>query len=120
MNDGGGIVFISSGSARFNVPGYAVYASFKGAIEVFSRYVAKEFGARGIRSNVVAPGAIETDFNNALIRSNPDRKAFIASQAALGRVGQADDIGSVVAFLCTDDAKWINGQRIEVSGGIHL
>lgn len=120
MNDGGGIVFISSGSARFNVPGYAVYASFKGAIEVFSRYVAKEFGARGIRSNVVAPGAIETDFNNALIRSNPDRKAFIASQAALGRVGQADDIGSVVAFLCTDDAKWVNGQRIEVSGGIHL
>ncbi len=120
MNDNGGVIFISSGSTRFNVPGYSVYASLKGAIEVLTRYVAKEFGSRGIRSNVVAPGAIETDFNNATIRNSPERKKFLASLSPLGRVGQADDIGSVVAFLCTDDAKWINGQRIEVSGGVNL
>lgn len=120
MNDNGGVVFISSGSARFHVPGYAVYAACKGAIEVFTRYVAKEYGARGIRANVVAPGAIETDFNGALIRNSPQTQAFITAQTALGRVGRADDIGSVVAFLCSDDAKWVNGQRIEVSGGINL
>jgi len=120
MNDNGGIIFISSGSTRFNVPGYSVYASLKGAIEVLTKYVAKEFGNRGIRSNVVAPGAIETDFNNAAIRNNPDRKKFLASLSPLSRVGQTDDIGSVVAFLCTDEAKWINGQRIEVSGGMNL
>jgi NAD(P)-dependent dehydrogenase (short-subunit alcohol dehydrogenase family) len=120
MNDNGGVVFISSGAARFHVPGYSVYASCKGAIEVFSRYVAKEYGSRGIRANVVAPGAIETDFNGALIRNNPQTQAFITAQTALGRVGRADDIGSVVAFLCSDEAKWVNGQRIEVSGGINL
>ena len=120
MNDNGGVVFISSGSARFHVPGYAVYACCKGAIEVFSRYVAKEYGPRGIRANVVAPGAIETDFNGALIRNSPQTQAFIVSQTALGRVGRADDIGSVVAFLCSEDAKWVNGQKIEVSGGINL
>jgi NAD(P)-dependent dehydrogenase (short-subunit alcohol dehydrogenase family) len=120
INDNGGVVFISSGATRFNVPGYSVYASSKGATEVFSRYLAKEYGHRGIRSNVVAPGAIETDFNGALIRNNPQTKAFIAGQTALGRVGNADDIGSVVAFLCSDEAKWINGQRIEVSGGVNL
>jgi len=120
MNDNGGVVFISSGSARFNVPGYSVYSSCKGAIEVFARYVAKEYGPRGIRSNIVAPGGIETDFNGALIRNNPQTKAYLTSQTALGRVGNADDIGSVVAFLCTADAKWVNGQRIEVSGGINL
>lgn len=120
MNDNGGVIFISSGTTRFCVPGYSVYSSLKGAVEVFSKYVAKEFGARGIRSNVVAPGAIETDFNNAAIRNNPQMKGFLASQTALGRVGNADDIGSVVAFLCTEDAKWINGQRIEASGGMFL
>ena len=120
INDNGGVVFISSGSTRFNVPGYSVYASSKGAIEVFARYVAKEYGPRGIRSNVIAPGAIETDFNGALIRNNPQTKAFIVGQTALGRIGMADDIGSVVAFLCSDEARWINGQRIEVSGGINL
>jgi NAD(P)-dependent dehydrogenase (short-subunit alcohol dehydrogenase family) len=82
--------------------------------------VAKEYGVRGIRSNVVAPGGIETDFNGGLIRNTPQTKAFITSQTALGRVGYADDIGSVVAFLCTEDAKWVNGQRIEVSGGVNL
>lgn len=120
LNDNGGVLFVSSGSTRFCVPGYSVYASLKGGLEVFTKYVAKEFGARGIRANIVAPGPVETDFNSAAIRSNPQRKAFLAGLSALGRVGNADDIGSVVAFLCTDDAKWINGQRIEVSGGINL
>jgi len=120
MNDNGGVVFISSGSTRFIVQGYAIYAACKSAIEVFSRYVAKEFGPRGIRSNVVAPGAIETDFNGALIRNNPQLQALIKSQTALGRVGKADDIGGVIGFLCSDDAKFVNGQRIEVSGGINL
>lgn len=120
INDNGGIIFISTGTTRFCIPGYSVYGSLKGAVEVLSRYVAKEFGQRGIRSNVVAPGAIETDFNNAAIRNNPQLKSYLASQTALGRVGNADDIGSVVAFLCTDEAKWINAQRIEVSGGMFL
>ena len=120
MNNNGGVVFISTGLTRFSLPGYSVYGSFKGAVEVFAKYAAVEFGTRGIRANIVAPGAIETDFNNAALRNNPQIKSFIASITPLGRVGMADDIGSVVAFLCTDDAKWINGQRIEVSGGIHL
>jgi len=120
LNDGGGVVNISSGTSRFCVPGYSVYSSIKGAIEVFTRYVAKELGARGIRANVVAPGPVETDFNNAAIRNNPEMKKFLGTQTALGRVGEADDIGSVVAFLCTEDARWITGQRIEVSGGINL
>lgn len=120
MNDGGGIIFISSGTTRFSVPGYSVYAPMKGAIEVLSRYVAKEYGRRGIRSNVVAPGAIQTDFNNGANRDNPERVALMTRLTALGRAGNADDIGSVVAFLCTDDAKWINGQRIEVSGGVNI
>jgi NAD(P)-dependent dehydrogenase (short-subunit alcohol dehydrogenase family) len=120
MNDHGSVVFISSGTTRFCVPGYSVYSSLKGAVEVFTRYVAKEFGNRGIRSNIVAPGPIETDFNNASIRNNPQMKTFLAGQTALGRVGNADDIGGVVAFLCTEEAKWINGQRIEVSGGVNI
>jgi NAD(P)-dependent dehydrogenase (short-subunit alcohol dehydrogenase family) len=119
LNDGGGIVNISTGTTRFCVPGYSVYASMKGGIEVFTKYLAKELGARGIRANVVAPGPIETDFNNAAIRNNPQMKAGLTAMSPLGRVGAADDIGGVVAFLCTDDAKWINGQRIEVSGGIN-
>ena len=92
----------------------------KGAIEVLTRYWAKELGARGLRANVVAPGPIETDFNNAAIRSNPHMKAALGQMTALGRVGVAEDIGSVVAFLCTEDARWVNGQRIEVSGGINV
>ncbi len=120
MNDGGAIVNISSGTTRFCVPGYAVYSSLKGSMEVFTKYLAKELGARGIRANIVAPGPIETDFNSAAIRNNPQMKTFLAAQTPLGRVGAADDIGSVVAFLCSEDAKWINGQRLEVSGGINL
>jgi NAD(P)-dependent dehydrogenase (short-subunit alcohol dehydrogenase family) len=120
VNDNGSVVNISSGTTRFCVPGYSVYSSMKGAIEIFTKYVAKEYGQRGIRCNVVAPGPIETDFNNAAIRNNPQMKGFLASQTPLGRVGRADDIGSVVAFLCTEDSKWINGQKIEVTGGINL
>ena len=120
MNDNGGVVFISSGTTRFCVPGYSVYSSLKGATEVFTKYVAKEYGVRGIRSNIVAPGPVETDFNNAAIRSNPQMQGFLTAQTPLGRVAKADDIGSVVAFLCTEDSRWINGQRIEVSGGINL
>lgn len=118
LNDGGSIVNISTGTTRFCIPGYSVYASMKSAIETFTKYLAKELGNRGIRANVVAPGPIETDFNNAAIRNNPQMKGFLGSQTALGRVGQADDIGSVVAFLCSEDSKWVNAQRIEVTGGI--
>jgi len=120
LNDGGGIVNISTGTTRFSNPGYSIYASMKGAVEVLTRYIAKEFGHRGIRANVVAPGPVETDFNSAAIRSNPMMKERLSSMTALGRVGQADDIGSVVAFLCSDESKWVNGQRIEVSGGINV
>jgi NAD(P)-dependent dehydrogenase (short-subunit alcohol dehydrogenase family) len=119
INAGGSIINISTGTTRFSNPGYSVYASMKGAIEVFTKYLAKELGAKGISANVVAPGPIETDFNNATIRSNPQMKERLSSLSPLGRVGTADDIGGVVAFLCTEDAKWINGQRIEVSGGIN-
>lgn len=120
MNDGGGVVFISSGTTRVTIPGYSIYSSLKSAVETFTKVVAKEYGNRSIRSNIVAPGPIETDFNDAAIRNNPQMKGFLASQTALGRVGNADDIGSVVAFLCTEDSKWINGQKIEVSGGFFL
>ncbi len=120
MNDGGGIVNISTGLARFSFPGYAAYASMKGAIETLTKYQAKELGARKIRVNVVAPGAIETDFGGGAVRDNAAMNAGVAAATALGRVGLPNDIGSVVAFLCTDDAKWINAQRIEVSGGMML
>jgi len=120
MNDNGSIINISSGTTRFCNPGYSVYASMKGAIEVFTRYLAKELGPRRIRVNVLAPGAIETDFNNATIKNNPQVKAMIASNTSLGRVGEAKDIGGIVAFLCSDDAYWVNGQRIEASGGVWL
>jgi NAD(P)-dependent dehydrogenase (short-subunit alcohol dehydrogenase family) len=119
MNEGGGIINISSGTTRFANPGYSVYASMKGAVEVFTKYLAKELGPKGIRANVIAPGPIETDFNNALISSNSQVKERLSSLSPLGRVGTAEDIGGVVAFLCTDAAGWINGQRIEVSGGIN-
>jgi NAD(P)-dependent dehydrogenase (short-subunit alcohol dehydrogenase family) len=120
MNDGGRIINISSGLARFSYPGSSVYGSMKGAIEVLTRYLAKELGPRGIAANIVAPGAIATDFGGGHVRDNKDLSAQLASITALGRVGLADDIGGVVAFLCTEDAKWINGQRIEVSGGMNL
>lgn len=121
MNDGGRIVNISSGTTRFVNPGYSIYASMKGAIEVLTRYIAKEIGSRKITVNVVAPGPVETDFNNAAVRNAPtERKNMLAANTALGRIGQPDDIGGVVAFLCSDEAGWVNGQRIEASGGINL
>jgi NAD(P)-dependent dehydrogenase (short-subunit alcohol dehydrogenase family) len=117
INDEGAIINVSSGLTRITMPGSSVYGSFKAAIETLSRYFAKELGARKIRVNVVAPGAIETDFGNGRVRDNKDINVHIASITSLGRVGLPDDIGGVVAFLCTPDAYWINGQRIEVSGG---
>ena len=120
LNDGGGIINLSSGLARFATPGYAAYASMKGAMETLTRYQAKELGSRGIRANIIAPGAIETDFGGGVVRDNEQVNAGIASNTALGRVGLPDDIGGVVAFLCTEDARWINAQRIEASGGMFL
>jgi len=120
LANGGGIVNISTGLARFSFPGYAAYASMKGAIETLTKYQAKELGSRKIRVNVVAPGAIETDFGGGAVRDNADINAHVSSITALGRVGLPDDIGGVVAFLCTDEAQWINAQRIEVSGGMML
>jgi len=120
INDGGRIVNISSGLARFALPGYAAYASMKGAIEVLTRYMAKELGSRQIAVNVVAPGAIETDFNGGAVRDNPEINSFIASQTALGRVGRPDDIGGAIASLLSEENRWVNAQRIEVSGGQFL
>lgn len=118
--DGGRIVNLSTGLTRFALPGYAAYAAMKGGIEVLSRYLALELGPRGIAVNVVAPGAIETDFGGGLVRDNKAVNERIASQTALGRVGQPDDVGGVIAALLSDDNRWLNAQRIEVSGGIFI
>lgn len=118
--DGGRILNVSSGLARFSLPGYSAYAAMKGGIEVLTRYQARELGARGISVNVLAPGAIETDFGGGAVRDNADLNAFVASSTALGRVGQADDIGLAVAALLGEGGRWINGQRIEASGGMFL
>lgn len=117
INDGGGIINISSGLTRITNPGSSVYGSIKTAVESLTRYLAKELGSRKIRVNVVAPGAVETDFGGGWVRDDKARNDLIAGITTLGRVGLPDDIGPVVAFLCTDEAYWINGQRIEVSGG---
>jgi NAD(P)-dependent dehydrogenase (short-subunit alcohol dehydrogenase family) len=120
LKDGGAIVNVSTGLARFSLPGYSVYAAMKGGVETLTKHLAKELGSRGIRVNVIAPGAIETDFGGGQVRDNENLNKFIASQTALGRVGLPDDIGRVVAFLCSDDARWVTGQRLEVSGGMFL
>ncbi|MBO9151542.1 SDR family NAD(P)-dependent oxidoreductase [Chitinophaga sp. GCM10012297] len=120
LADGGGIINVSTGLARFAIPGYSAYAAMKGAMEVVTRYQANELGKRGIRSNIVAPGVIATDFGGGTVRDNADVNAHIAATIALGRVGLPEDIGGVVAFLCTDDARWITAQRIEISGGQNL
>lgn len=120
VNDGGGIINISSGLARFALPGSSVYGSMKSAVEMLTKYMAKELGSRRIKANVVAPGAIETDFGGGRTRDNKEVNALVANNTALGRAGLPDDIGGVVAFLCTEDARWINGQRIEASGGMFL
>ncbi|TBL81055.1 SDR family NAD(P)-dependent oxidoreductase [Paenibacillus thalictri] len=116
----GGIVNISTGLTRFSMEGSSAYASMKGAIEVLTKYMAKELGRRGIRVNAVAPGAILTDFGGGRLKQNQAIREYIGSQTALGRVGEADDIGGVVASLCSGDMGWVNSQRIEASGGMFL
>ncbi|MDC8104317.1 MULTISPECIES: SDR family NAD(P)-dependent oxidoreductase [Chryseobacterium] len=120
MNDGGGIINISSGLARVALPGSSVYGSMKAGVEMLTKYMAKELGARKIKANVVAPGAIETDFGGGRTRDNKEVNALVSNITALGRAGLPEDVGGVVAFLCTEDAGWISGQRIEVSGGMAL
>ncbi|WP_026754127.1 SDR family oxidoreductase [Sediminibacter sp. Hel_I_10] len=120
LNDGGRIINISSGLARFSLPNSSAYASAKSAVETFTKYLAKELAHRKIAANVVAPGAVATDFGGGENKTNEKKIDIISSNTALGRVGEPEDIGGVVAFLCTEDAYWINGQRIEVSGGIML
>ena len=120
LADGGRIVNISTGLTRFALPGYAAYAAMKGAMEVLTRYQAKELGARGIRVNILAPGAIETDFGGGVVRDNAQVNDFIAGNTALGRVGLPDDIGAAIALLLEDGNGWISGQRLEVSGGMFL
>ncbi|MCB9653083.1 MAG: SDR family oxidoreductase [Deltaproteobacteria bacterium] len=120
MTDGGRILNVSSGLARFTLPGAAVYATMKGGVEVLTRYMAKELGARRISVNTLAPGAIATDFNGGMVRDNAQLNAHISGQTALGRVGQADDIGGLVALLLAPESHWITGQRIEASGGMFL
>ncbi|MFC7047803.1 SDR family NAD(P)-dependent oxidoreductase [Emcibacter nanhaiensis] len=120
MIDGGRIINISSGLVRFSLPGYAAYGALKGAIDVLSRYMAKELGPRGITVNALAPGAIETDFGGGVVRDNPEINQFVADNTALGRAGLPDDIGGAVALLLSPEAGWITGQRIEFSGGQFL
>ncbi len=120
MADGGRIVNVSSGLARFSMPGTSAYAMMKGGIEVFTRYLAKELGARGIAANTVAPGAIATDFNGGHVRDNPDLNKMVGSLTALGRAGVPDDVGPMIASLLSEDNRWVNAQRIEVSGGMNI
>ena len=120
MNNGGRIVNISSGLARIALPGSSAYAAAKGAVEVLTRYLAKELGSRGITANVVAPGAIQTDFSGGMVRDNPEVNRRVAEMTALGRAGVPDDVGPMIAALLSDENRWVNGQRIEVSGGMAL
>jgi NAD(P)-dependent dehydrogenase (short-subunit alcohol dehydrogenase family) len=120
IKDGGRIVNVSSGLTRMAMPGSASYASMKGAVEVLTKYMAKELGPRRIAVNVVAPGAVATDFSGGMVRDNPQINQQVAGLTALGRVGLPDDIGPMIASLLSDDNRWIDGQRIEVSGGMVL
>ena len=120
INDGGRIVNISSGLTRMTFPGSSAYASMKGAVEVLTRYLAKELGGRGIAVNTVAPGAIATDFSGGMVRDNPGINKLVADNTALGRAGVPDDIGPMIAALLSEDNRWVNAQRIEVSGGMGL
>ena len=120
LADGGRILNVSSGLARFVTPGKAAYAMMKGGVEVLTRYLAKELGGRGIRVNTLAPGAIATDFSGGAVRDNPQVNAFVVANTALGRVGQPEDIGGAVAALLSAESGWFNGQRIEASGGMFL
>ena len=120
MKDGGRIVNVSSGLARVSLPGSSAYGAAKGAVEVLTRYLAKELGPRRITANVVAPGAIQTDFSGGMVRDNPEVNKRVADMTALGRPGLPDDIGPMIASLLADENRWVNGQRIEVSGGMLL
>ncbi len=120
INDGGRIVNISSGLARFALPGSSAYGAMKGAIEVLTRYLAKELGGRGIAVNTIAPGAIATDFGGGHVRDNADMNQHVAGMTALGRAGEPDDIGPMIAALLSDENRWVNAQRIEVSGGMNI
>lgn len=120
MNDGGRIVNISSGLARFAMPNRIGYGSIKAAVEALTRYMAVELGPRRIAANVVAPGAIATDFSGGIVRDNPQVNKAVADHTALGRAGVPDDVGPVIAALLSDDFGWVNAQRIEVAGGIHI
>jgi len=116
--DGGRIVNLSSGLTRFSFPGSAADAAMKGAVEVLTRYLARELGARGIAANTVAPGAIATDFSGGMVRDNPELNRTIATNTALGRAGEPEDIGPMIAALLAEDNRWVNAQRIEASGGM--
>ena len=120
IKDGGRIVNISSGLARFSLPGSSAYGSMKGAVEVLTRYLAKELGPRGIAVNTVAPGAVATDFSGGMVRDNPEVNKRVSEMTALGRAGEPEDIGPMIASLLSDDNRWINAQRIEVSGGMNV
>ena len=120
LADGARVLNISSGLARFTIPGYGAYAAMKGAVEVLSRYQAKELSSRGIRVNTLAPGAIATDFGGGAVRDNAELNRFVASVTALGRAGAAEDIGGAAAALMRPGAGWITGQRVEASGGMFL
>ena len=120
INDGGRIVNISSGLTRVAMPGSASYGSMKGAVEVLTRYMAKELGPRGIAANTVAPGAIATDFSGGMVRDNPEVNRQVANATALGRVGEPEDVGPMIAALLSGDNRWINAQRIEVAGGMAI
>jgi NAD(P)-dependent dehydrogenase (short-subunit alcohol dehydrogenase family) len=120
LNDGGRIVNLSTGLTRITVPGSSAYASMKGAIEVLTRYLAKELGPRRITVNAVAPGAIATDFSGGMVRDNPDVNRRVSEMTALGRPGEPDDIGPMIASLLSEDCRWVNAQRIEVSGGMAI
>jgi len=120
MADGGRIVNISSALARVAYPGSAAYGAMKGAVEVLTRYMAKELGSRGITANIVAPGAIATDFSGGMVRDNPEVNKQVAAMSPLNRVGQPDDVGPMIAALLSGENRWVNAQRIEVSGGAGL
>ena len=120
LNDHGRIVNISSGLARFTLPNSSAYAAAKGAVEVFTKYLAKELASRKIAANVVAPGAVGTDFGGGENKTNEQKRNTVANFTALGRMGEPEDIGGIVAFLCSEEGRWINGQRIEASGGMML
>ncbi len=120
INDGGRIVSISTGLTRVTIPGSTAYAAMKGAVEVLTRYLAKELGARGIAANTVAPGPIATDFSGGMVRDNPEINRRVSEMTALGRPGEPEDIGPMIASLWSEDNRWVNAQRIEVSGGLAL